>query len=323
MLFKTTAELVQYLPLDVSFQFTRISPLIKSAENQFIKDILGSAQHTALSSAYQAYTLTPEQTALLPYCQEALAYLAFEKYIPIGNVNISDAGIHIQVNENSKQAFNWQVTDVRSALEDEGYNKLQTLLEFLWANKASYTEWANSTNATAYRSHFINSATEYNQYVDIKSSFKTFSLLRPSIKKVEDLQIKPILESWANGKHAELLAAIAQGTELTGNDFTVYQLIKPALAHLSMAHAVQAQSLSVNSMGVVQSSIQGTDQREQRIPAKNDTKYGFITARTNDARAYLDLLTAKINELLGLDPNNPNETTNTYNDPDLGVFGMF
>lgn len=321
MLFKTTDELVGYLPVDVNFNFSRIQPLVKSVELQFIKDILGTAEYTALETAYQNETTTADQDALLAYCQEAIAFLAFEKYIPIGNVNISDSGIHIKSNENVKQAFNWQVDDVRRALEEEGYNKLESLLQFLWDNDGTYTDWAASDNAAQYRAHYINSAAEFTNYVDIRNSFRTFWIIRPSLQKIEDFQIKEILERWETGKHAFMLGEIAAGEALTGNDLTIYNLLKPALAHLAIAHAVQVQGLEISSFGVVQKSVEGLEQLHTRKPGKSQDVMSYAQRALADGNAYLQKLNDQVDTLLGV-TDDEDDTTDAYNDTDRGVYGF-
>lgn len=321
MLFKTISELVDLLPVDQNFEFDLIKPFIETAEADFIKDILGTTEYTNLESAYQDSTLTAAQTDLLPYCQKALAFLAFDRYIPIGNVDVSDQGIRFHTDEGTKQAFSWQVADLQTSLEETGYNHLQTLLQFLWANAATYTDWAGSTNSAKYRSHFINSATDFNEFVDIKNSFRTFWILRPSLRTIEDTVIEANLERWSAGKYAEMLNAIKAGTALTDDNLAVYNLLVPALAHLAAAHAAHAQSIEINSQGVVQKSTAGHEKARQQKPVDRNRVFDFASARSKDGETYLAKLSTKIDVLLAVEDDN-DATTDGYNDTDRGIFGM-
>ncbi len=139
-LFKDINEVKEYLAVNLSFQFPDILPYIKRAEEKFIIPVISQAEYDALHQAYTDDTMTDIQEKLLERVRTPLINFAYFLYIPIGNIQIDSSGYHISTNENTKQAFQWQVDAVAKSFMDTGYEGIEKLYDFL-ENYADPTEY--------------------------------------------------------------------------------------------------------------------------------------------------------------------------------------
>ena len=268
MLFKTAAEFKTYVPVNVNFDLDQLTPFIKTVERDFLKkDIcLGSAEYTALEAAYQANSMSAAQTALLPYAQEVVACFAFVKWIPTGQLDISDVGIRINSNSEQKQAFQWQINELTREWIANGYSAQEALLTFLQSNRTTYTTWAGSNAFTVYKEFLFTGADDFQTFFNIQSSRRTYASLATVIRLVESLYIVPTIGcAYLNELKTKFHA---QPQTLTSDDNNIITDLKNAIAHLTIHHACKTLPVEVAGDGIVINSfLSNNDESVQREPA--------------------------------------------------------
>lgn len=65
-LFKTTAQLKDYLSVDINTKFATMLPFITEAEQQFIIPLIGQTLYDLVNTQYNGDTLDADNNALLP-----------------------------------------------------------------------------------------------------------------------------------------------------------------------------------------------------------------------------------------------------------------
>src|SRR5574343_205956 len=175
MLFKTSDEIKRYLPANAAFEFDQIKPFIeRQAEPELIIPAISQAQYDLLNTAYNTNKLTDSLEKLLDKVRFPLANYAYLKYIPFAQLNISASGIHIEVNDEKKTAFEWQINKLEESCREAADNGTEQLLEFMEANKSDYEAWAESESYTVFKDCFIYTAKEFSKHFNIGKSRRTF-----------------------------------------------------------------------------------------------------------------------------------------------------
>jgi hypothetical protein len=256
MLITTLDELKAYLPASLTFNIADLKPYIKRAEERFIIPFLSKAQYDDLHAAYMAsiatvpVALSSDDSALLDKVRAPLANFAFFLYVPFAQVQFDSSGVRVSVTENQKPANKDQIEKLIESFSNGGYEGTDQLLDFLEENKATYTLWAASSSYTEFKELFINTTDQFGESVFISpstgNSRRTFLSLRPVMKKIEDFFIKPV-----TGKELfdQIKTQIASGT-ISANNQTLLDMIRPAVANLTIAKAIANNSVVLTEQGI-------------------------------------------------------------------------
>lgn len=316
-LIKTTTELKKYLPVNKDFNVEGLLPFVTQAEVDFIIPAISKAQYDDLNTEYNDATpsLSDAQTALLEKVQPALAHFAFNKWIPFGQVQIDSAGIRIANTDTMKTAFQWQTDKLEESSKQSAYSHLETLLTFMEENKADYTLWTASSAYTIFKEAFINTAIDFNTYIDIKTSRLTFVSLKPSMKKAEDFDIKRVLDTTT---FDAIKAEIKSGSISSGNA-TLLTYIRPAVAHLTLARALQSNAVVITDKGYIVSKNVGFMSVGAYDAAGADLKDAMIRQAMQDGEAYLKQLYNYLNPADAEATTRPEIIDNTENTGLVGV----
>ena len=189
MIIKDTATLRKYLSVNGSVEHPNIAPYLRKAERNFLKPLIGTAQ----LAVFEAETTDPIIKEAQELAQEAVANFGYYIYLPIGAVQISDNGIHVVDNENTKTASDKQFKELQRSFKKSGHEALDELLEFMEQSADKFTAWFESENYTVYKELLVNKTSTFNTYYHIFNSRQTFIAMRPTIKVVEDQFINPVI----------------------------------------------------------------------------------------------------------------------------------
>lgn len=250
MLFKATTDIQKILPFTENFEFDAIKPYIQNAEIDFIIPAIGQSQYDDLNDAYTAATsesdLSSENQRLLQYIRRPLANYAFLLYIPFGNVNIGKSGFSVTENDTTKIASQWRIEDLKSACMRDSFMGMERLLLMMETYKSDYSLWTASTSYSVYKEGFINNATDFQLYVDIKESRMLFTKLRPMMMRVEPECILPIT---GQALYDEIKSQVVSGSITTANKKAL-ALIKSAVANITISESLRMQTVSWTDNGL-------------------------------------------------------------------------
>lgn len=291
-LITTVAELQPYVPMLAEFDMVVISPYIRAVERDTLKKIISPAQLASLQALYDASiaeTPTPLNTiqaGLLDRCRVVVANLAAYKAIPVLGVNVSQNGIRINSTDTVKQAFEWQVEDLKSTYLAEGYNGIDDLLEYMEANAATFTGWAASSAYTEFKTSIIKNVATFNKYVEINQSRFLFTKLRTFLTRADITIRKTLYKELYDELKAELLAdAVSDANAL------LLEFIEPAVAYLSFAEAIPGLGLLIDEKGIHQYSTENSQTVRVLKPAEKAFISNQIELYKSLGNSYLKDLT--------------------------------
>jgi hypothetical protein len=282
-LFKTIEEFSEHLAIDANFNIETLAPSINLAEVRYLQKIIGKGLYAEVLQEYTADSLSAKNILLLKKVKMPLAYLALSLYLPIGNVSITEAGVHIIVNDNQKPAFEWQVVKTQEALQEIGYNGMDLLLEFLEENKLDYSLWTASTAYSEFNSHLIRNTTEFQECYNINSSRLVFLALLPKLVYSEDFILSNNL-----CEYFEILKTRQASGSLTAPDLIVLPYLKKALARYTIASGLADLSIEASVFGVIQNDKAGSSNYKGFKPASLKSIDGISSSAEKEAKLYLD-----------------------------------
>jgi hypothetical protein len=276
MLFKTIDEVREYISVNISSDIETLKPYIRLAESEFIKPVIGKVLLKSLQDYYDSEASGSSEIELwdelLAKVQLPLINYAYNLYVPIGQVQVSDAGIHITSNDTKKTAFQWQVEKVEKAWLNTAHNFMEDLLEFLDENKDTFTDWSGSAEYDAAHSLFINSAKEFNEEFFINKSRRLFVHLIPIIKSVEKKFVYPTLGKDYYDELKDLILGEGSG-DISDDDQVIIDKIKPAVAHITISRAISELGVEILPDGIFEAAvIQNGSMESQRTAATAENK---------------------------------------------------
>lgn len=301
ILFDTIDQVKDYIAVNVTSKLTTIQPYIYRAQVKFIKPLIGNDMLEALLD-YKEESLNSSDSnydgymaGLLERIRLPLICYAYHLYTPMGQVQVSDGGIHIVVNENKKQAFQWQVDMLDKSWLNAAHDFMEEVLEYLDDNIDEFEDYEESDEYAANKSLFINSAKDFNEEVFINSSRRLFSFLRPIMKSIEKKYIKPVI---SEDYFDELKASIKGDStdsesgpaEVSSDDQKIIDRIKPALSHLTMARAVSELSIEMIPEEIFENSLADRLTMRASKAAEKDKISFYIRQMQQDGEAELKAL---------------------------------
>ncbi|MBW6491871.1 MAG: hypothetical protein K0B15_11835 [Lentimicrobium sp.] len=242
ILIKTIAELQLYLKVDSTYIVSTLFPYQEEAISKYLRNILGNSLTDELLTYYNAPVATPpdppingsEMENLLPYAQRVIAKFAFFLGAPNMDLKLTDAGFGVVSNQNIAPASKERVNRFVSSLESDGWDAIETLLRFLELNKDDYPGWENSDAYTLQLRNFINSAEEFDKYVNINKSRLRFMNFRNIMDDIEILKIEPVISK----PLADLIRDEIRSNTLQQQHHVILPMIKRAIANYVAASEI-------------------------------------------------------------------------------------
>ncbi len=266
-LFKTTAQLKEYLSVDSNTAFDTLLPFIKEAEQQYIIPLIGQTLYDAINTAYNDNTISGDNLTLLPYIQRPLAYYAQLLSISALTVTMGDMGIREHVSENTVSAPRWKEEKLQLDALTKADRYADILLKYLEDNAtiSKYASWfSNSTLNTAMSGVIVYKTSIASQYIPINDSRRLFLKLKPFITKAESVVPKLI----SKAEYDALVAAIQTGGTLDEKWVDLLQVLYPYICKLALYMAMPMLRVSLVDGGLFLYSY--TDQLRDKIATDKD-----------------------------------------------------
>ena len=288
-LIRSTENLRDFLPVTAAFDLEDLKPFMENtAEPDFLIPALSQTQYDQLKTKYEAneLSLSADEQQLLKLAMSAVANYALMLYLDWAQLNVSQDGIHITINESRRTPFPEQMKAVKTQCSINAFRALERLLVFLELKKTTFTLWAASSSATIFKECFINTAEDFSNSVNINNSRRTFLALKSIMKDIEEHQLVNVL---TQDLYDEIKAEIVAGN-LSANNLKLMKFIKPAVANLTMAESVHELPLQFSEMGIVLSSISSTQSHEVKTPAPDDRLSAYKEKKRERGERELKLL---------------------------------
>ena len=235
--------------INVSNSIENWFPYIDEAQESFIKPVLGNVLYDQLQDMMALDPVPPDDgtseanlVKLVEMIRKPLALFALWLGADEFGVSISSQGIQVIETPTHKTAPQYRVQNLKENWIRRANTSLDLVLKFLDEHTEDYPGY-DPQDADL----FIRGTLEFNSEVDIRESRRVFVSLKPIIRSVEKKYIRPTLSAELFN---ELKAAWQSGEDLTPSQIALLELIRPALAHLTMARALLEVSIDILDWGI-------------------------------------------------------------------------
>lgn len=228
-----------------NFTYSIIEKYLKKADRKYIEPVIG----TAMYDNYIA-DIPTEPTALKVYdilC-EASANLGYFRYATIGSVSVSNNGIMISENANSKNAEWWRIRDLKREFLNSGMEAIDEALEKMETNEDMFPLWKSSGSYTVFKELYVSRTDVFQRWFNINSSRLTFIALRPFLLEAQHQYINSFL-----GNETAMLIK----SQATKEAKEAMVLVQAAQVNFAVANAAATGmfELSDNSLSIKDSQL--------------------------------------------------------------------
>ena len=226
----TTDQAKGYLKLNATLGEENFSPFIPDATSKYIKPLLGNELFALLETwAGSKDETETELAALYEKVAPALSRFTFFLAAPHLDINIGESGFTVVSSGNNLvPASKERVERFMKSLEQLAWDRAEDLLIFLEENQSSYPEWVASDAYTMQLRNLINSATEFDKYVDIDKSRLTFQKFRQEMDNIERIDVIPLI---SEALFNTLIGKIKSGTDFTSQEEKLVESLRAFVAN--------------------------------------------------------------------------------------------
>lgn len=324
-LIKTLREIQDHIPVNMTSNEDTVAPYFSNAERLYIQQLIGKAQFDALSEAYKTaeYHLEAigdeEIRRAIFICQKVISNLGYYLAMPVLAVSVGVSGIQVLSNEQTKQAFQWQVEDLKDSILELGFSAIEELLAFLVESPDKFPEYIASEEFAQQESVLIRTASEFSKYYNIGNSRFVLHSINYLQKRVEDQLITPLIS-----RH--LLEALKEDGLSAEMKDLANNYVKPGLALMTIAKAMVERVIILEN-GRAQINFKGTyaNMKETAIPSQQQLRE-TVDQLTADANNYLqsgkEYISANLKAFPAFVPPPVRRRFKVNNDKTKGIFGV-
>ena len=232
-LIKDIEEFKEFIPVNTTFSYEKIRPIIIDVQRDVFETYCGKKLINDLDIAYKdklPNALDAKDQALLDYIRPSLATIALCRYLPIGELQIDNAGVSTFGESNTRKgADNNQIVRLRSSLLSIGMNAFERLLSFLEENVTDYPD--HQVILDKRPKSILPNAQVFSQSYQIFDSHLTYRGLASILSRIEEDVIAEKLGNY----YPAILTNNALSVEMAG----MRRKAQRALAYLVVSDAIE------------------------------------------------------------------------------------
>jgi hypothetical protein len=193
MLIQNVAKLREYLgrAVNASFEPTSLTPFIQLAQDTYIKSAIGETYLNHLETNNSLNTL---EAAMKIMVERALAFYAYEKYLPYSLGNDGDGGLHEPENTNTKPTRIGVLEKRQRATMLNASEAIEMVLFTLYSFKVNYPIFWNSTFGVELSKKWFKNAHDLNSvFPQLQSNYRTLVTLNPYFDTIVDTNLRDII----------------------------------------------------------------------------------------------------------------------------------
>ena len=274
----------KYVPVNVNTSFRTLAPYLGLAELNYIKPLLGDELFEELLKFYSDNTQKAEVKKwhqLLDYVKYSEIHLAFYLGWSVLSTSISDSGAESKA-AGDKRLFRYQEVEVVESFKNNGFNILDTALNFLYENIKEFEKFKKSNFYKENQQTLVPTTAIFNAIYNINNSRLVFLKMRQYIKIVEDIEL---LHHFGREFIDELLAAKLEDAKYC----FVAEKIRYYIVYLSVAKGIGELKKLPTEKGLIFEYISDRASREGYVQNQIDVKEVETTMQfcKSTAEAYL------------------------------------
>ena len=281
--------------INVSNSIENWFPYIDEAQETFIKPVLGDVLYDQLQDLMALDPVPPDDgtttenlAELLAMLRKPLALYALWLGADEFGVSISSQGIQVIETPTHKTAPQYRVQNLKENWIRRANTALDLVLQFLDEHRADYPAYIFQDADL-----FIRNTLEFNSEVDIRESRRVFVALKPVIRSVERKYIRPALSAEL---FDELKQVLLSNSEMSKEQKALMDLIRPALAHLTISRALMEISIDVLDWGIFDTAGNTFSNVSSKQASNKDRISIMAEANQRDGEAELKALQQFLDE---------------------------
>jgi hypothetical protein len=181
-------EFKEFLPVNVQLMYETVAPALALAEQNFIIPILGRELFEKLAAFYETETGSSAYKTLLKLVQYAEFRLAYWNSFNELGVMITDGGVSANISA-SNRLFQNERESLLNELKTNGFNQLDTVIEYLEENIDLFPEFEKSSYFTKLKNSFIPNTATFQELYNINNSRLVFLKMKYFIEDVEQITV--------------------------------------------------------------------------------------------------------------------------------------
>ena len=289
------SQVLSVASINVSNTIESWFPYIEEAQMTFIRPVLCDALYNQLVSSVALDPVLPDDgtnelllAELLWLVRKPLALYALWLGADEFGVSVSAQGIQVIETPTHKTAPQYRVQNLKENWIRRANTAMDLTLKFLDENISSFPAYQPQDADLFLRNTF-----EFNAEVDIRESRRVFVSLKPIIRSVEMKYIRPTLSPEL---FDELKQAWKSSFVLSPEYSALMELIRPALAHLTMARALTEISIDVLDWGIFDTAASTFSNVTSKQSANQQRTIRMAEANQRDGEAELKALQQFLDE---------------------------
>jgi hypothetical protein len=310
------------VPVNMTSDFDVVKPFLSAAETMYVARLIGKDQYDALV----AFSLLEEggegapnanQAEAITLCQRIIANLGYYMAVPVLSVSIGSSGIQIASNQDTKQAFQWQVEDLKNALLGLGFGAIEDLLSLLDDNPNDFQDYGSSAEGTRNKDFLIKTAAEFSNYYQIGGSRFIFQSIAYLMKRIEQQSLVSLVGD-------DFLQSLKDPEADSAKKKLLNNYFKPGLALLTVAKAIIERVITLENGQVAFNFRGNTENMNMSQAATNQQIKDMAQQLTDDGNQYIkdgmDYINTNLTDFDDFNPPTPKRRFRVANDSTKPLF---
>lgn len=263
---------------------------VDAVQSVFLPRYFPLAFITAMDNAYANGNGEPsaDESYVIALLQEALCNFGTVKALPKMIVALTGSGALQAENNTKKPLYEWQKLELENDCAEAAWDAIERIFVFLEENieSAIASQWINTDERANYYSTIITTAIDFNKVYPIGSSRRTFEALKPSMRDVENLIVKPLLGA---ANYDTYKSEVLDGGGTFSNPLKPY--LMNVIANLTIGNAIYKLDFKFDEDGarvVTTSAGGGSDKRKLKNLAGRDDKIDVANQCNQLGQQYLN-----------------------------------
>jgi hypothetical protein len=283
MLFATTEELKESLgTLHRNLSFETLLSFVEQAEAKHLVPVFGTELLEAVSAEKSG--LGPVYLAMQKRLRACLVHYVVLDAAPFLAVSLGELGMVEHSAGSATPARQWVYNNFEDAAANSGDQLLDVALVYAEFKAEFLPEWSGSEACRSSREQLIRNAHELSKYLSIGNSRRAYLALLPFMQRVEELELRPLL----GDERLDALHLALQAGNLSAEEKKLLDLVRPALAHRTMATALPELAVSITGSGI--RVLADNDGIRERKAASATTLSALAAKADGVATQYLERL---------------------------------
>ncbi len=285
MLVQSINHIRTVIPVNAMAEFETFEPYLNKVEAQVFNPLLGQDLYTELNAVADD-SGNDDQKELLKLIRFSLINLSMFRGFDMLNVTFDDSGFERVSSD--KALYRYQEENLKNGFKNEGFDGIDTVLEFLQTNLEKFTAFKKSAFYTDLKESFFPTTPDFNKVFGIGNSRLVFLQIAQYFDHVLTFEIKPLLGSVLFDK---VITEMQKDTDQDADLMTLIPYIRKPLAFLSVAIGYEELGIQITEKGLFFENLASGNSNPLEITQISENKRFSMTAsaRQNGTR-YKEIL---------------------------------